>query len=117
MMPSTRKESVVDVTLPLYIIYRVIEGVKYVLHLANTGDGVPATAKPVTQMYAGEDYLGLRKFRLHTRSDVLVVPDDVDRNASIWWYDLSGHRYLHDLHDVKYICSSSLNDTNIEHRA
>ncbi|KAK3935243.1 hypothetical protein QBC46DRAFT_272216 [Diplogelasinospora grovesii] len=90
---STPGETVLDLSLPINVTYRMIDGARYISGLRN-GEGVPATAKSARRVEIGEDYCGVRQLRLYCGPDVLVIPEDIIGESRIWWSVSSGHQFL-----------------------
>jgi hypothetical protein len=109
---STPGETVLDLSLPINVTYRMIDGARYISGLRN-GEGVPATAKSARRVEIGEDYCGVRQLRLYYGPDILVIPEDIVGESRIWWSVSSGYRFLRISHDVSVSVLCVLNFINV----
>jgi hypothetical protein len=77
----TPGDTVLDLSLPIRVTYRIIDGARYISRLIN-GEG--ATAKSATRVEIGEDYCGIRQLRFHYGPNIVVVPEEIVGESRIW---------------------------------
>ncbi|ORY59920.1 uncharacterized protein BCR38DRAFT_412142 [Pseudomassariella vexata] len=94
---STPKETILDLSLPIHVTYRMIDGARYISGLRNR-DG-PVRTNSIARIETAEDYYGVRQLRFHNGYDILIVPENIIGESTVWWSISSGNQFLRISHD------------------
>lgn len=107
ILVSEPGETLLNLSLPIYVSYVEIEGISYIQSLSNSDNetALPIIPRAYQRIDIGEDYLGVRQLRFCSEGSLLTVPESAVDASIIWWTHVSAGQMIRVSYDVRKFSS------------